>query len=141
MKRLLSILCAFFLIFTFFFSYAEEIPTEEIPSIPIEEITEVEIEDEVTIEETPLEEEAEIENDLSADRHVSLHFSWAGEVLHWGDRITLIADLQGFEGLNYELTWQYSTDNANWHDWSSNSFILDKENYYWYWRLSVTYWQ
>lgn len=132
MKRLLSILCAFFLVFTFFFSYAEEIPTEEISTIPIEEIAE----DEVVIEE-----EAEIENDLSADRHVSLHFSWAGEILHWGDRITLIADLQGFEGLNYELTWQYSTDNANWHDWSSNFFILDKENYYWYWRLSVTYWQ
>lgn len=111
-KKILSVLCISLMVLSPS-SYAEEIP----PNTPTVAI----------VEETP----------VPVERHVSFHFSWEEDEVHYGDKIVLIPDLEGFEGLNYQLIWQYSIDNSNWMDWSSNSYIINEENVTWYWRLMV----
>lgn len=71
------------------------------------------------------------------DLYVSFHFSWSGNVVHYGDKITLVPELRGYEGLNYCLTWQYSLDDVNWVDWPNNTYIVTEDNVDWYWRLVV----
>lgn len=115
-KKILLVLCISLMVFSPF-SYAEEIP----PNTPAVEETIA------AVEETP----------APIERYVSFHFSWDKDEVHYGDKITLVPDLKGFDALNYQLIWQYSTDNSNWMDWSSNSYIINEKNVTWYWRLMV----
>lgn len=60
--------------------------------------------------------------------------------LNLGDKITLTADVQGYEGVNYTFQWQSSVDNENWENVSgANSgnytFTLTEETSQNYWRV------
>ncbi len=76
-------------------------------------------------------------DDIISNLYVSFHFSWAGNTVHYGDEITLVPELRGYEGLDYYLTWQHSIDNTNWVDWASDSYVITEGNVNWYWRLVV----
>ena len=108
-KKILSVLCLSLMVFAPF-SYAEEIPPNTF-----------------VVEETI----------APAECYVSFHFSWNEDEVHYGDKVTLVPDLKGFDELNYQLIWQYSVDNSNWMDWSSNFYIINEKNVTWYWRLMV----
>lgn len=79
----------------------------------------------------------ELQEDPFKDLCVSFHFSWDGKDVHYGDKIRLVPDLYGCDGLDYYLTWQHSTDDANWIDWSGDTYTLTEDNADWYWRLVI----
>lgn len=63
----------------------------------------------------------------------------AGKTGRVGDRITLTAELTGFEGKEYTLKWQYSTDLVNWTDVPdaheiTYTYILDETTTHYTWR-------
>ena len=72
-------------------------------------------------------------------RTVSFDFAWEGETVQYGDVITLIPVLEGYDGVAYQLLWQYSTDNADWVDYAVGdaSYVISEENVSWFWRLVV----
>lgn len=100
---------------------------------------------EPTVEPTPeptaepaAEEPAEPE--LSAERSVTFTFTWEGEELTYGDTVTLVPELSGYEGFAVELLWQYSLDNADWLDYAAGEtaqYVLSEENIDWYWHVVV----
>ena len=118
---------------------AEEAAVEE--QIAEEQVIEEVVEE--TVEEQAIEEIVEeqvIEETVEAPvRKVSFTFSWDGNVVEYGDEIKLVAVLSGYEGVDYELVWQYSTDNANWNNYATGdvSYTITEENVSWYWRLVV----
>ena len=72
-------------------------------------------------------------------RTVSFTFAWEGETVQYGDVITLVPVLEGYDGVAYQLLWQYSTDNVNWVDYAVGdaSYVISEENVSWFWRLVV----
>ena len=83
---------------------------------------------------------AEPTAELSADRSVSFTFTWDGEELKYGDTITLLSELTGYDGFACEIVWQYSLDNTEWADYSvgeTAQYVLSEENVNWYWRVVV----
>jgi hypothetical protein len=63
----------------------------------------------------------------------------SGEVVLLGTEITLTAELTGFEGKNYKLQWQHSTDRQNWVDQEgandlSYTYMFDEETIQYIWR-------
>ena len=105
----------------------EQIAEEQVIEEVSEEIVEAATEEQVAeVVEAPV-------------RKVSFTFSWDGDEVNYGDEIKLVAVLSGYEGLDYELVWQHSTDNANWIDYTTGdaSYTLTEENVSWYWRLVV----
>ena len=106
----------------------EQIAEEQV----IEEVAEEVVEE--TVEEPVIEESIE-----APVRKVSFTFSWDGDEVNYGDEIKLVAVLSGYEGVDYELVWQYSTDNANWNTYATGdaSYTITEENVSWYWRLVV----
>ena len=107
---------------------------------------------EVSIENTliPSEEELlgkplyQIVDEQNPDRKITIYAYWGDkEYVEVGDTIRLTAKLEGYEGLVYSLRWQtsYETQGA-WVDLqdgtgSSYTFILDDDNYTWFWRVLV----
>lgn len=84
-----------------------------------------------------------IEDELNAARSVSIYAAYDGDTLSFGDAVTLIAVLNGYENTAYTLKWQSSPDNQEWEDIAgetaaSYSFIITEANYTNYWRVSVT---
>lgn len=83
---------------------------------------------------------AEPTAELPAERSVDFTFVWDGEALNYGDVVTLVPELTGYEGFAYELVWQYSTDNAVWADYAVGEtvqYVLTEENAEWYWHVVV----
>ena len=72
-------------------------------------------------------------------RTVSFTFAWEGDEVKYGDVITLVPVLEGYDGVAYQLLWQYSTDNADWVDYAVGdaSYVISEENVSWFWRLVV----
>ena len=141
-------------------AFAEEAIAVEEPvleEITIEEQIAEETTEEATIEAQVIEETSEVVEEVVEEavevvvaevveeaveapvRTVSFTFSWEGDKVAYGDEIKLVPILSGYEGANYELVWQYSTDNANWIDYTTGdaSYTLTEENVSWYWRLVV----
>lgn len=84
-----------------------------------------------------------IEDELNAERSVSIYAAYDGDTLSFGDSVALIAVLNGYENTAYTLQWQSSADNQEWEDIAgenaaSYSFIITEANYTNYWRVSVT---
>ena len=104
----------------------EAIAEESTEEAVIEEVVEEAAVEEAVVEEAPV-------------RTVSFTFSWDGDEVTYGDEIKLVPILDGYEGADYELVWQHSTDNANWIDYTTGdaSYTLTEENVSWYWRLVV----
>ena len=84
-----------------------------------------------------------IEDELSAERSISTYAVYDGDTLTFGDTVTLIAVLNGYDSLAYDLKWQSSPDNKAWTDVAgetaaSYTFTITEENYTNYWRVAVT---
>ena len=84
-----------------------------------------------------------VEDELNAERSVSMYAVYDGETLTFGDTVTLIAVLNGYENLAYDLKWQSSPDDKAWTDVAgetaaSYTFTITEENYTNYWRVAVT---
>ena len=84
-----------------------------------------------------------IEDELSAERSISTYAVYDGDTLTFGDTVTLIAVLNGYDSLAYDLKWQSSPDNRSWTDVAgetaaSYTFTITEENYTNYWRVAVT---
>lgn len=92
----------------------------------------------VQAEETIVQDDVEISEDFAREFYVSFYFSWDGNEVRYGDVITLVPVLHGYDGLNYSLKWQHSADDSNWIDWSGDSYVITEDNSSWYWRLVVT---
>lgn len=67
--------------------------------------------------------------------------SWTeGQIAFAGDEVTLTATLTGFEGKEYKLQWQYSTDHQNWVDQEGANeptyiYTLNDETAQYIWRV------
>lgn len=61
-----------------------------------------------------------------------------------GERVTLQAELSGFEGCTYACVWQYRAEGGDWQNvpdadnGERYEFLLDEENATWSWRVVVT---
>lgn len=84
-----------------------------------------------------------VEDELNAERSVSMYAVYDGDTLTFGDKVTLIAVLNGYENLAYDLKWQSSPDDKAWTDVAgetaaSYTFTITEANYTNYWRVAVT---
>lgn len=84
-----------------------------------------------------------VEDELNAERSISTYAVYDGDTLTFGDTVTLIAVLNGYENLAYDLKWQSSPDDKSWTDVAgetaaSYTFTITEENYTNYWRVAVT---
>jgi hypothetical protein len=84
-----------------------------------------------------------IEDELNSERSVSVYAVYDGETLAFGDTVTLIAVLNGYENTTTTIQWQSSTDNANWSDINgadatTYTFTVTENNYRNFWRVAVT---
>ncbi len=67
----------------------------------------------------------------------------AGEPAYAGMEVTLTAHLEGFEGVNYTLQWQFSLDKENWEDMpgatgETYTYELSVETAAYNWRVVAT---
>jgi hypothetical protein len=66
---------------------------------------------------------------------------YAKEVMHPGDIFSVTATLFGFDGLGYDVLWQYN-DGGGWVDYHENGLILnltaDRMNVNYSWRIQLT---
>ena len=74
--------------------------------------------------------------------YVAFSITWDDEVPSFGSVAHLDAVLDGFEGLDFSLQWQYSEDNLVWTDvegetQSRMDTVITEENYLYYWRVMV----
>lgn len=86
---------------------------------------------------------AVIADELNAERSVSVYAAFDGDTLSFGDAVTLIAVLHGYENTTVAIQWQSSTDNASWSDIaganaSTYTFTVTESNYRSFWRVAVT---
>lgn len=86
---------------------------------------------------------AVIEDELNAERSVSVYAAFDGDTLSFGDAVTLIAVLHGYENTTVAIQWQSSADNASWADIaganaSTYTFTVTESNYRSFWRVAVT---
>ena len=83
--------------------------------------------------------------DLVPDRLVErqVHIDYLQEPTFYGQEVTLISKLINFSPQDrYTYQWQYSLDQEEWFDiegatGDTYTFIIDKNNWYYYWRLVV----
>ena len=83
--------------------------------------------------------------DLAPDRLVErrVHIDYLQEPFFYGQQVTLISKLINFSPQDrYTYQWQYSLDQEEWFDiegatGDTYTFIIDKSNWYYYWRLVV----
>ena len=84
-----------------------------------------------------------VEDELNAERSVSMYAVYDGDTLTFGDKVTLIAVLNGYDNTAYDLQWQSSADDKTWVDVAgetaaSYAFTISEANYMNYWRVAVT---
>jgi len=137
---------------------AEETAEEETAETEETEADETEVNEEEETEDAETEEagteeaeagepeEAEDGFMLPEDRTVRFDIEWegkdAGVGLKLGDTATFVAQLEGYDELEYDLQWQESADNENWNDIEGATdetmeMVVDESNFMLYWRLTV----
>ena len=84
-----------------------------------------------------------LEDELDPNRSIAIRAEWEGEELHFGDDVTLIAELSGYEGAVYTIQWQSSKDEVKWTDVdgaTEESYVMTvtEDNYQDFWRVIVT---
>ena len=85
---------------------------------------------------------AEILDETNEGRTISIYASYDGDELYFGDMVTLIAVLKGYDDCIFTAQWQQSKDDATWFDMVgennlSCSFEVTEENYMDYWRIMI----
>lgn len=78
---------------------------------------------------------------ISPDRTIDIYAVHEGKYLTYGDEVTLVAVLNGYGSLVYNIQWQVSRD-GSWEDLSgahttAYSFVLNEDNYNYNWRILV----
>jgi len=129
---------------------AEEVAAEEPASeeAKAEEPAQTEVPVEEKPADLPVQEEVidmqEILDRDFADRsvHITYHLNGKEEIT-FGDNIYFTAVLNGYEGLEYSLNWQYNVGGSDWADIPgevSENYVLtiDQGNLNWYVRVLVT---
>ena len=111
----------------------EEENTEETVNEPIEEPTEPE-------ENT--EEENIPESEERPERHITVDVTWDVPDPVIGDTAHFKAIMEGYEGLQYTVQWQYSPDENTWYDIPNETettmdVVVTTENNIVYWRILV----
>lgn len=121
---------------------AENEPEEEQPEEPATEPAE-ELTDEPAEEpeEEPVEEEKS-ESEIAKERHITVDVSWDVPEPVIGDTAHFKAILEGYDGLQYTMQWQYSPDDINWTDIPNETkatmdVVVTPENNIVYWRILV----
>lgn len=85
---------------------------------------------------------AEILDETNEGRTISIYASYDGDELYFGDMVTLIAVLKGYDDCIFTAQWQQSKDDATWFDMVGEnnlfcSFEVTEENYMDYWRIMI----
>ena len=88
------------------------------------------------------EEENRPESDNAAGRHINVHVTWDLPDPVIGDTAHFKAELEGYDGLDYTLQWQYSPDKETWYDITGETndkmdVVVTEENNDVYWRILV----
>ena len=91
-------------------------------------------------------EEAEAEKSLeelvNPNRSISIGLAGNPTTLRYGDSVTLVATLSGYENLEYTVRWQYSKDGSSWQDCGvtgeTMTVVVTPENAANYWNVLVT---
>jgi hypothetical protein len=100
----------------------------------------------ILLTEEDLPEEAEklftIEDEEQPEKTIDIFYSFEGNFLNVGDKVTLYAILYGFEDDIFTLQWQQSEDGENWTDiqgetFNTYEFTLTEENLDLSWRMKV----
>lgn len=86
---------------------------------------------------------SEIVDEQYHDRSIDVYAVYEGEFLNYGDTITLISVLNGYNGLVYQYQWQEAAVDGEWYDLpeakgAAYSFVLTEENALYQWRIAVT---
>lgn len=120
-----------------------EVEATELAEEPAEEPTEAPAEAETNELPANARLMAIVEDELNAERSVSMYAVYDGDTLTFGDRVTLIAVLNGYDNTAYDLQWQSSADDKTWVDVAgetaaSYAFTISEANYMNYWRVAVT---
>ena len=116
----------------------EEEQPEETATEPAEELTDEPAEEP---EEEPVEEEKS-ESEITKERHITVDVSWDVPEPVIGDTAHFKAILEGYDGLQYTMQWQYSPDDINWTDIPNETkttmdVVVTPENNIVYWRILV----
>ena len=118
----------------------EPVVTEEATEQPevTEEVTEEAAEEPVATEEIT----EEATEEPVVERKVLVTVDAPAE-LHYGDHVTLNAELIGYEGATYTMQWQFSHDGTTWTDAqgansTSYTFEVNEDTANTMWRLVVT---
>lgn len=116
----------------------EEEQPEETATEPAEELTDEPAEEP---EEKPVEEEKS-ESEITKERHITVDVSWDVPEPVIGDTAHFKAILEGYDGLEYTMQWQYSSDEITWYDIPNETkatmdVVVTPENNIVYWRILV----
>ena len=89
-----------------------------------------------------LPEENKPESEERPERHITVNVTWDVPDPVIGDTAHFIANLEGYDGLNYYIQWQYSPDDITWYDIpgerSTNmDVVVTEENNVVWWRILV----
>ena len=104
----------------------------------LEETTDEQQESGSEVESDEPEDQEETEN----ERSVKLHVSWDTEIHEIGSTAHVVAELKGYENIDYSLQWQNSPDAEVWTDvigetGDSIDVTLTEENDDYFWRIVV----
>ena len=122
---------------------------EPVDAEQMSEVEETEVEEQSEEELDPEAEKTETEEQtdeepfaLPEDRSVNFTITCDGDVLRFGDVAHFKAELTGYEGLDYTLQWQMSTDNEHWEDIPGETgtqmdVVLTEENCRFFWCVIV----
>ena len=80
---------------------------------------------------------------LDPDRSISIYADLGGGQLYFGDEVTLVAEMIGYDNAVYTLQWQTSVDGVEWADVdgavnATHVTTVTEDNYLNYWRVVVT---
>ena len=119
----------------------EEAEPEEAEEAEAAEDEEPAVEDEEPAEETEVAADEEPVAELDPDREIRIRAQWDGD-LSYGDEVTLVAELTGYENAVYTVQWETSKDNANWTEVEgatelTYTFVLTEDNCQDSWHLAV----
>ena len=129
------------LVLTVINKHQEEEPQEQIEENEPEETTEDKSEDETEQEESTEKNQPE-EEQIETERKVTVSLSWDDEKPTYGSVAHLKATLEGYEGLEYTMQWQWSLDRTTWNDieyatTENLDVVYTEENGDYYWRILV----
>lgn len=80
---------------------------------------------------------------LDPNRYIDVYVTFNDQEAVVGSTATLVAVLNGYDNLIYDLQWQQSDDGSTWHDLEGGNqsrvdVVTSTENMNDYWRMQVT---